>query len=282
MRSNHEIEQALFWWCRGELCERGSSPRLHERPNWRPQAERLCQGFGHPASDITFPLAVFAQPFDPTTIAVVQVGAMIPGQLGFRFLLVPRWLYTRCIRDPFAVSDRFPPEWNAVGLLSPLDWHEGPLAPRRIDQLQHILQTGNSPLLLGAVQALVDGSRVVFQDRQPNETLIRHLWNLLPESSRAELWPATFAFSNSMRFDVLVMPNLATGELDRYLTEDVVIDYPEGRYEFSLQYAIEHGDQSEVDRLFGRRSTKQFLRFLVVVFVLATIAYLGIEYIFAP
>ena len=49
-------------------------------------------------------------------------------------------------------------------------------------------------------------------------------------------------------------------ELERYFTEEQAVDYPEGRYEFGLQYAVEHGDRRELDRLLNRRSSKQMLR----------------------
>lgn len=281
MTVHRTIEQAVFWWDRGVLRETGGSPGYQVATDWHRYAQRLCYDYGSPLDGFVFPLALFAQPFDATTVAVVQVTAPGADRLGFRLLLVPRRLYVSSIRDPFAVSDRFPPTWNVEGLYPALTWPDEPPRYRRIDELQRTLQTGNSPLLLGAVQALVDGGRLAFRQTQPNETLIRNLWQLLPEFARAELWPATFAFSNRLRFDVLITPHTDSPEFERYLTEDEVLDYPEGAYEFSLQYAIEHSDQSEVDRLFGRRSSKQYLRFVIGLLLAAMGVAIGIHYVLA-
>lgn len=282
MTPPNAIEQAIFWRDSDEVVERGCSPDWLSIPGVRAQAEKLCLGFGRAEGVPPSHFAVFAQPFQADRVAVAQVAEVAQGRLVFRLLLLPRSLYVRQIRDPFAVSDRFPPQWNASGPLPQLEWPDEPPPRRRIDDLQRILQTGNSPLLLGAVQALVDGARVVFRGNQPDPTLIRDIWSLLPESARAELWPATFVGAGSLRFDVLVSPHADSPEFDRYLREDSVIDYPEGKYEFSLQYAIEHGDQAEVDRLFGRRSSKQFLQFIVGLLLLAIGAYLGIWYLMGP
>lgn len=282
MRPQNVIEQAVFWWDGSELIERGCSPDWLSIPDGRTQAERLCLGFGPAEAVPPGSFAVFAQPFHADRVAVVQAAALPKGNLAFRLLVLPRSLYIGRIRDPFAVSDRFPPDWNASGRLPQLDWPDEAPPRRRVAELQRILQTGNSPLLLGAVQALVDGARIAFRNNQPDPTLIRNVWNLLPDSARAELWPASFVTSNSLRFDLLVSPEADTPAFDRYLREDSVIDYPEGRYEFSLQYAIEHDDQAEVDRLFGRRSSKQYLRFVVGLLVLTILAYLGIWYLLEP
>jgi len=47
---------------------------------------------------------------------------------------------------------------------------------------------------------------------------------------------------------------------DGYLTEEQAADYPQGRYELSLQTAAEAGDQGELDALFARRSRAQTWR----------------------
>ncbi len=277
--SRSGLEQAIYWCTGDELMERGYSPDLHDILGWQTKVERLCLGFGHANGTSLEGQALFVHPFDADWIAVVQVANIAAPGLAFRLLLIPRFVYVNQIRDPFMVSDRFPPDWNAAGPLPRLDWPVGPAPRRRIDELQRILQTGNSPLLLGVIQALVDGARVVLPGDRPEPTLIRNVWSLLPESARAELRPATFAYSNALHFDVLISPTADSPEFDRYLRYEQVIDYPEGKYEFSLQYAIEHGDQAEVDRLFERRSTKQFLRFLIGLLLLTLLVYGGIQYL---
>src|SRR5262249_38680556 len=110
--------------------------------------------------------------------------------------------------------------------------------------------------------------------------LARDIWHLLPDSVQAELWPASFAFANDLRFDLLIVPKSEGIALDRYVSEEQALDYPEGGYEFSLQYAVERGDQREVDRLLGRRSSKKMLRWLIILLIVLVAAYLGINYVF--
>src|SRR5439155_8030705 len=81
-----------------------------------PEAERIAVLFGTRPSGIACPLAHFACPFGPRQIAVVTV-ADRPGSAGtlaFRFLVLSRDLY-RHLGDPFAIADRYPPNWAATG-----------------------------------------------------------------------------------------------------------------------------------------------------------------------
>ena len=62
-------------------------------------------------------------------------------------------------------------------------------------------QAVTRPALLGGVQILVDGGKLVFLRPAPDPGLIRGLWTLLPGPMRTALWPATFAFGNALGFD---------------------------------------------------------------------------------
>jgi len=238
----------------------GRSPGFAEE--WLPEAERLCRGFGARLEGVACPAAAFAYPFGPEHVAVVQVADLAEpvGSLGFRFLILPRQLYSNFIADPFRVSDEFPPAWVPRAELPELFWPDEPPARRTIAQLQHVLQTGGSPTLLGGVQGLIDGGRLVFERPAPATQLVRDLWQLLPYSSQAELWPASFAFGNDLGFDLLVVPKKDGLPLDRYITEERATDYPQGRYELNLQIAIEAGQQHDLDHLLARRSSRQTLR----------------------
>ena len=59
-------------------------------------------------------------------------------------------------RDPFAVAERFPPDWQARGPLERLEWPDEPPPRRLVEATQQVLKNGDSPTLLGGVQALVD------------------------------------------------------------------------------------------------------------------------------
>jgi hypothetical protein len=141
-----------------------------------------------------------------------------------------------------------------------------------VEQVQTVLRQPDSPTLLGGAQALVDGGRLAFERPAPDTDLLRNLWALLPTTTRAELWPASFAFGNDLGFHVLVVPRAAGEALAEYLSEEQAAEYPEGRYELGLQVAAEDGDQRELDALFARRSASETRRLgLVLLAVLAVL-----------
>jgi hypothetical protein len=225
-----------------------------------PEVERIAVLFGQRPPGVACPLAHFACPFGKRHVAVVRVEDR-PGSeniLGFRFLILSRDLY-RHLGDPFAISDRYPVNWIA-STLTELAWPAQPLPERTLEQLDHILKNGDGPLLLGATQALVDGNRVLLMGTAPNESLVRNLWQLLPSSSQRELWPASFAFSNELRFHLAVGPTFQSADRMPQLTEDILRDYPPGRYELNLQIAVESGDRTSLRRLLARRSSDETLR----------------------
>src|ERR1700749_2210856 len=81
-----------------------------------PEAERIAVLFGARPEGVACPLAHFACPFGKKFIAIATVADRPDGSLGFRFLMLSRDLYQH-LGDPFAIADRFPPDWNARGTL---------------------------------------------------------------------------------------------------------------------------------------------------------------------
>jgi hypothetical protein len=251
------------------------------RDEWRAEAEWLLTAFGEPTAGARCPQAVFAYPFGKQHVAVVQVTDQVPAAaLAFRLLVLPRDAYGKLLGDPFAVSDRFPPSWDARELPS-LSLPAVALPPRTVDDVRRVLQrvksgallegedisedgeirrtveNSESPALLGGVQLLVDGGKLVFIRPAPDTDLVRGLWTLLPTSTRAHLWPASFAFGNTLEFDAVVVPRAPSEDFPGYTTEEQAADYPEGRYELRLQTAAEAGDQGALDSLLCRRSTAE-------------------------
>src|SRR5262245_26588522 len=281
---------------------------------WLPEAERICTGFGDKPANVACPAVVFAKPLGKKHVAVVQVAeqgiddAGRPGALAFRLLVLGRADYSRLEGDPFHIADQLPPDWRMRELLPSPTWTAGPPPRRTVARLQELLQRpggpilipdsevrqGGSHVLLGGVQALLDGSRVLLIRPEPDPGLIRGLWLLLPTKSRCELWPATFAFDNRLAFDAVVMPpsrsSFAGGGQDglktardlRYLTEEQVADYPEGRYELNLQTATEAGDQEALDALFARRTRRDMLRLVALIFVIVVVLVLVIQWLPVP
>ncbi|HXG11313.1 MAG TPA: hypothetical protein VNK04_16280 [Gemmataceae bacterium] len=248
------------------------------RDEWLAEAERLCTGFGDRPAGTACPSCVFARPLGKRHVAIVRAADQgaddtgRPGALAFHLLVLPRDAYAGFGGDPFALADFFPPPWEMADELPTLSLPARPLPPRTVEQVQAVLRRPDSAALLGGAQALVDGGRLVFERPAPDTDLLRSLWMLLPTSTRAELWPASFAFGNDLGFDVLVVPRAAGEGFAGYLSEEQAADYPEGRYELNLQIAAEAGDQHQLDLLFARRSAAETWRLgLVLLGVLAVL-----------
>ncbi len=229
---------------------------------------RIAAKFGDRPVGVACPGAVWALPLGKSQVTVGSVADLPGDSLGFRILMLGRPLYD-ALGDPFAIADRFPANWSARGPLEPLAWPAEPLPRRTVAEVAETLKQGDSPLLLGATQALLDGGRMIVVRSTPDPELLRGLWRLLPDRSRMDIWPASFAFSVEPGFQVAVLPVAPTPWPVGYLTEEQVRDYPEGRYELALQIAAEAGNQAELDHLFARRSSRDTLRLAISMVVFA-------------
>lgn len=236
---------------------------------WENSANTATVRYGSRPAGLKVPEAIFAVPLGKGHVAIANV-TEVNDSLGFRFLFLNRKLYD-ALGDPFQIADKFPPEWAARGALPLLEWPEEPLPPRRVEDLQAMLKANDGPFLLGATQALLDGSRIMLQNSEPDAKLLRNLWQLLPTKSRTDIWPATFAFSEELGFQIVAMPSVPEKLPMGYLNEEQTRDYPEGRYELSLQTAIESGNQFELDRLLARRSSQETLRLAAMMLGFAVI-----------
>jgi hypothetical protein len=63
------------------------------------------------------------------------------------------------------------------------------------------------------------------------------------------------------------VPKVLGVEFADYLREEQAGDYPEGRYEHSLQVAAESGDQAELNHLFARRSRAEMRHLVYLILV---------------
>ncbi len=244
-----------------------------------PEAERIAVLFGTRPDGVACSLADFACPFGNRHVAVVRVEDRPAGALGFRFLVLSRELYKH-LGDPFAINDRYSPDWNATGRLADLAWPMAVLPERTLEQLDVILKTGDTQLLLGSVQALVDGNRVLLKRDTPAQ-FVRDLWQLLPDRTRCELWPATFAFSDELGFHAAVGPTLPTSRHGvQELVEEAIRDYPQSSYELSLQVAIESGDRVGLRKLLARRSADDTIRLGLYILAFALIAAAVLKFVF--
>ncbi|MFL5329396.1 MAG: hypothetical protein ACJ8C4_10825 [Gemmataceae bacterium] len=213
-----------------------------------------------PSADDT----LVALPIGKRNWAVVQTrGSM------FGVLAVPSPAY-QLIADPFLIAQQLPADFGSRFPLSNLMLDVSP-PQRRLDSLRAILKSDDGATLLGAAQALVDGGRVVFERPKPAPETLQRLWLLLPESSRGELRVATFAVNNELGFDLLVTPKAKGASFVGCLTDTQAGDYPQGRYELNLQIAVESGDEVGLSRLLARRSSRQALRLMLHILILAVI-----------
>ncbi len=297
------IEQALYHRPGGEApCLLARSPGFLDE--WLPEVEWLLVGFGDRPLGSACPAAVYALPLGKRHVAVVHVTDQEGDRsfaLSFCVLVVPRAQSTRFLGDPFAVAERLPAPWGARGPLPSRMLPAEPLPARTVAQVQQVLKrtkgaalredvdptpeeaeeytihNAESPALLGGVQVLVDGGRVVFERPQPDTELMRGLWTLLPTSTRCHLWPASFAFGNALGFDALISPRARGEAFQGYNTEEQAAEYPEGRYERRLQTAAEAGDQRELDTLFARRSLNETLRLGLVLVAVLSLVVLGLR-----
>ena len=245
-----------------------------------PEAERIAVLFGTRPDGAACSLAHFACPFGRKHVAVVRVEDRSGGALGFRFLVLARELYQH-LGDPFAISDRYPPDWTASGALTDLAWPMEVLPERTLEQLDAILKAGDVSLLLGSAQALVDGNRVLLNRTEPAEKFVRELWQLLPDRTRCELWPATFAFSDELGFHAAVGPALPTPRHGvQVLPEDAIRDYPQSSYELSLHVAIESGDRAGLKRLLARRTADDTIRLGLYILGFALVAAAVLKFVF--
>jgi hypothetical protein len=295
------IEQALFHRPDRE------GPRLLARSagfrdDWLAEAEGLIMGFGDRPPGVACAHAVYAQPIGDNQVAIVHMAdqpARADGRAvaGFHFLVLSRFAYAGFLGDPFALAARLEATWDSRDVLPACRLPAQPLQPRTVAEVQQVLrrvksgalpedadpndelertpENSESPALLGGVQALVDGGRVVFERPAADTGLIPSLWALLPTSTRSQLWPASFAFGNALGFDALVVPRADGPDYHGYINEDQAAEYPQGHYELAVQTAAEAGDQAALDALFNRRSYAEAWRLgltLLILFLFLALA----------
>lgn len=258
---------------------RGARVVAHTDDFDTPEAERVAVLFGERPDGVACPLAHFACPFGKKHVAVVRAEDRPGGALGFRFLVLARELY-KYLGDPFAVGERYPPDWNATGRLTDLAWPMEVLPERTVEQLDIILKSGDGPLLLGSAQALVDGNRVLLTRGEPG-SFVRDLWQLLPDRTRCDLWPATFAYSDELGFHAATGPTLPTPRHGvQVLMEEAIRDYPQSSYELNLQLAIESGDHAALRKLLARRTADDTIRLGLYILAFALFAAAVVKFVF--
>ena len=252
-------------------------------PKWNTKVLAVCEDFSADCPGTTIPPVMFVQRLDRNHFMIVRSKAEVGASSGpgrYHLLLTNQKDYAACRFDPFALAEMFECDWSAKEL-SDLEW-QGALPPRRtIADVQQVLKRLNGPELLGGCQALLDGSRLLFLRSEPDLNLVRDLWTLLPYGNRLELMPATYAWNNQLKFDIVVAGGNLAERFAGYITEDQAGGYPEGRFELSLQTAAESEDQESLDILWGRRSRHDVWRLGILLLAVLGILALAVK-ILAP
>jgi hypothetical protein len=204
-----------------------------------------------------------------------------PTVRGVQLLVLTEEQYRAAAGDPFAIAGGPSPNWHARGSVSACTLTAP--QPRTVVQVCEVLKSQESPSLLGAAQALVDGSRVAWVRPQHDAALLRSLWTLLPTATRAELRLASWVVGAAGEFHAVVVPRIEKGDFDhRFLSEEQAANYPEGRYELGVQAAAEAGDQAELNRLFARRSRGETWRlglWVAGLLIVVMVAMAGVKWV---
>ena len=293
------IPQALFFQEVSETidCVARSSDFAED---WIPAVQDLLREYAIPLDARRFETIIFARPLTKKWVAIVQVGDLRKGSpqhvtrdgIGFRVFVIDKKKYTQYLGDPFEVAEQSDSVWEGEGELPLLSWPEEPLKARTVKQVQEVLKRikhgalkedipgeeqmeedfdpskhTESPALLGGVQMLIDGGRLVFERPEPDLSLLKAMWTLLPQTSRIDLWPATFTFNNNIPFDMIVVSKYSMDDFPGYTTEDQAADYPEGSYELALQIAAESNDQDALDALYHRRTPSETLKMGIILLI---------------
>ncbi|CAN5338755.1 hypothetical protein BH10PLA2_BH10PLA2_18760 [soil metagenome] len=253
----------------------------HEfKSEWHSRALSVCEAFSTDPPPLELAEVLFVQRLDKNLFMIIR--SMASRRIGtaparFHVLVASRANYSRAQCDPFLLAERFPSDWNATSELPELEWPEQPLPIRTVAEVQKILKRTNGPEMLGGSQALIDGSQLLFPRSAPDLELVRGVWRLLPYGNRLEVMPASFAWNNALKFELVVAPADRSDRFTGFMTEEQAGGYPEGRYELSLQTAAEANDQESLDILFARRSRREVWRLGILLVVVMGILALAIQ-----
>lgn len=232
---------------------------------WQSELEELIGSFGNRPDGIRCPEAIFAYPLTSRKVVCARMADMgaegePPVAMAFQWVVLTTREYDEVGGHPFRLFAGSTPPWQVRDRL-PLFQAQRLQKLDDMETLAKAYQRPESAFVLGGCQAILDGNRLVVERSEPATSLIADLWTLLPLAERSEHWPASFAFSNALHFDVVVVPKIKEEECDqRYLRFEQAEWYPEGRYEAALQWAIEAGDERMVHHLLLRRTRRQTMK----------------------
>jgi len=137
------------------------------------------------------------------------------------------------------------------------------------DELKQLLAGQEADLVLGAAQALVEGSRFGLVRPAPIPGYCESLAACLPDSIRAEWTFISFAAQPTWACDTFIAAIAPDPWPWPALKEDAIRDYPLGRYEQALRAVLDAGDVAAYNGLMARRSPRQTLQLAAGLVLLA-------------
>jgi len=216
-------EQAVYgsfpFWDRGYAIL-ASSPGC--RPEWLTDLRAVCQRYGERPAGGAEAQAFFALPLSSGPWAIIGVGPQgvddqgRPGALAFHALFLDPRDYRRAGGNPFPFTPLLRNDWTiATQTLSAGTWiAESPEPLHSVDQ----------PRAIRIASALSQGQRIALQAAAPIDDLAREVWQLLPETTRARLSLATWAYGNGNQFDLVALPRLSGITLDASYLDPAALD----------------------------------------------------------
>lgn len=214
-------------------------------------ALKLAVAFGQGPGEVASVLAV--DDHDKRSRLVGSVRSIAPGTLAFRFAVVAIEEYPKV--DPFHLAELLAKQSEKAGSI---ESEPSPPERREVRRAAEILKAGDSPLILGAVQVLLDGGRFAVPLAEAGEGFIARVRQLMPYRSLDEMTFATQAFSAELPVDAMVLPEAVS--VPGLFVAEALRCYPNGRYEQAMLLACEQGDQAEFDRLLCRKTGTDTLK----------------------
>ena len=223
-------------------------------------ALKIAVAFGQGPGEVASVLVV--DDYDKRSRLVGSVRSVAAGTLSIRIAAVPINEYP--FVDPFRLAEELTKQAEKAGSI---EYEPTPPERREVSRAAEILKAGDSPLILGAVQVLLDGGRFAVPVVEAGKDFIRHVRHLMPYRSLDEMTFATLAFTAELPVDAMVVPEAVS--VPGLFVAEALRCYPNGRYEQAMLLACEQGDQAEFDRLLCRKTGTDTLKLAMGIVLFA-------------
>ncbi|MSR30727.1 MAG: hypothetical protein EXR99_04400 [Gemmataceae bacterium] len=197
-----------------------------------------------------------------------------------RILLIPLLLYRSLGANPFHALSCIQEVGNGSETNTAFQILHAEPVPWTPQTLAEILKAKWGPNYLGAAQALLDGNRVILPPRENPHEIAKNLLFLLPLANRLEIGLTLLPSVNNKNFQIQTeMPGKSGKEEPGAVLFSQAGDYPEGKFEYSLQWAVENEDLYELNRLYFRKTTTQVFWFACGLLAIVSLVPMALQLI---